>query len=503
MPSTLSYAWNVRGTINGNFMSAAGSTASVDGVADVNGTVGEGAPLDHSAWIWGGMAHYGLGYMKGGHVENPCEKYPYHMTRHWRGEDGAHIWSSHTMSGAEGAWAGDIACVGERFKPKGPIMQGLVRGQYPSHWIATKRSDREVDVHGLVTLKLEGGGTYTAHVHEYLKFWEPCVKITRHFWKLEYLEAEYHPTHWYHKEKAIVDPNWNWGPTKDKMTFNWHLFGSLNNKCIEADGYGYGSGYRQHHWGTGGKGFGEHGLPNLAWALAWEGHAGMHFFTRFPKGVTNPFILSLPEGFVINRKWYGQDGAHWATTHDVRFADGAINKKVVLVGSGFEKGSLMLWDGNKEKGNWIVRSWPQYAVAVPKGDDHIWYRSTFQFELNDGSFYSGYWEMDIHLRKKIEMPAPYVVKFWDETWHSDAFGWHFYEREEVEQSTYDGALDKTTTKPKSKPAPAPVPAPAPAKELTPPAPEPVEETPLAVPEVPAEPEEVAAEPAAELVEAAA
>merc|ERR1711921_42911 len=208
--STLNYAWNVRGTLNGDFISASGTTASVDGVADVHGTAGEGSPFNHSSWIWGGMAHYGLGYMKGGHKVNPCEKYPYHMTRHWRGEDGAHIWSSHT-----------------------------------------------------------------------------------------------------------------------------------------------------------------------------------------------------------------------------------INKKIVLVGSGFEKGSLMLWDGNKEKGNWIVRSWPQYAVAVPKGDDHIWYRSTFQFELNDGKFYSGYWEMDVHCRKKIQMPAPYVVKFWDETWDSDAYNWHFYEREEVEQSTYD------------------------------------------------------------------
>merc|ERR1712142_68138 len=35
------------------------------------------------------MAHYGLGYMKGGHKVNPCEKYPFHMTRHWYGEDGA------------------------------------------------------------------------------------------------------------------------------------------------------------------------------------------------------------------------------------------------------------------------------------------------------------------------------------------------------------------------------------------------------------------------------
>jgi len=277
------------------------------------------------------------------------------------------------------------------------------------------------------------------------------------------------------------------------------LFGTLNNRPIEADGYGFGSGYRQHQWGNGGKGFGKHGFPNLAWALAWEGHAGLHFFTRFPKGVTNPFIYGLPEGFVVNRHWYGQGGDHWTTTHDVRFNDGVISKKVCMVGSGFAKGSCMLWKGDKtDGGNWIVRSWPQYAVAVPKGDDHIWYRSTFQFELNDGSFYTGYWEQDIHFRKKIEMPAPYVVKFWDETWHSDAFGWHFYEREEVEQSTYDGILDKKApaSMPQPKPAPAPVKkaTPPPPKEPTPPAPEPepVEEAPAAEPEV-------AAEAAAEVV----
>merc|ERR1712033_11060 len=44
--STLSYTWNVRGTLNGNFIGASGTTASVDGVADVNGTAGEGAPFD-------------------------------------------------------------------------------------------------------------------------------------------------------------------------------------------------------------------------------------------------------------------------------------------------------------------------------------------------------------------------------------------------------------------------------------------------------------------------
>merc|ERR1719295_572335 len=185
------------------------------------------------------------------------------------------------------------------------------------------------------------------------------------------------------------------------MTFAWHLFGKLGNKAIDATGYGYGAGYRQHRWGKGGKGWGEHGLPNLNWALAWEGHAGMHFFTRFPKGVVNPFNLSLPEGFTIERKWWGQDGAHWATTHDVKFDGAGFNKEIVLVGDGFKTGSLMLWDGNKEKGNW---------------------------------------EMDIHFRKALQpgqMPDPYVVKFWPETWDSKPHYWHFYEREELEQSTYD------------------------------------------------------------------
>merc|ERR1719383_572402 len=32
----------------------------------------------------------------------------------------------------------------------------------------------------------------------------------------------------------------------------------------------------------------------------------------------------------------------------------------------------MMWDGNKDKGAWIVKSWPQYALATPKGDRHIW-----------------------------------------------------------------------------------------------------------------------------------
>jgi len=436
--STLTYTWNVHGTFNGDFVSASGTTSSVDGIAEVHGTAGEGGPFNHSSWIWGGFGHYGLAFIKGGHKENPCEKYPYHMTRHWRGEDGSHIWSSHHVSGAEGAWDGDVDVMAEGFQPKGPIMQGLICGQYPSHWIATKRSDKEVDVWGTVTLMVKGGGTYTARVHEYMQFYAPIVTINRHFWKLEYLESEYYPDHWYHKESAIVDPNWTWGKITDKTTFSWHLSGSINKKAITADGYGYGHGYRSHHWGKGGKGFGEHGLPNLAWALAWEGHAGLHFFTRFPKGVTNPFIYALPEGFTVERHWWGQNGDHWTTTHDVRYEGTHVTKRIALIGGGFEKDSLMMWDGNKEKGNWIVKSFPQYAEATPKGDSHIWYRGSFQFELNNGNFYSGYWEMDIHFRKpNPKMPNAYAVKFWPETWASKPHYWHFYEREEVEESTYD------------------------------------------------------------------
>jgi len=437
--SSWSYSWTLRGTFNGDFVGASGATNSVDGIANATGTVGEGAPLNHSTWFWGGFSHFGLGWIKDGGVENPCEKYAHHVSRHWRGEDGAHIWSSNQVTGAEGAWAGNIKCIAEGFQPKGPIMQGKIIGQLPSHWIATARSDREVDVHGLVTLKVDGGATYTAHVHEHIKFWEPCVKITRHYWKLKIMEGEYFPDHWWHKESAIVDANWNWGINSERVGFSWHMFGTIQNLPMEADGYGFGSGYRQHHWGKGGKGFGNHGYPNMVWPIAWEGHAGLHFFTRFPKGVNNPFVYSLPEGFVVNRKWFGQGGDHWTTTHDVRFKDDTITKKICMLTAEFDDNSCMLWKGDKTDGKpWIVRSWPQYAIAVPKSDDHIYYRATFQFELNNGSYYSGYWEMDIRFRKKIEMPAPYVVKFFDESWYSDAFGWHFYEREELEESTYDG-----------------------------------------------------------------
>merc|ERR1719370_1432407 len=72
--------------------------------------------------------------------------------------------------------------------------------------------------------------------------------------------------------------------------------------------------------------------------------------------------------------------------------------------------------------------WTFTSGNLSRCQNHIWYRAPFQFKLNNGSYYSGYWEMDIHFRKSIEMPEPYVVKFWDETSRSDAFGWDFYER---------------------------------------------------------------------------
>ena len=71
------------------------------------------------------------------------------------------------------------------------------------------------------------------------------------------------------------------------QSFTWHLFGTIRNKPLEANGHGFGRGYRQHQWGSGGKGFGEHGYPNLAYALAWEGHAGRFKLERLKRSCLN------------------------------------------------------------------------------------------------------------------------------------------------------------------------------------------------------------------------
>merc|ERR1719334_2523821 len=100
--------------------------------------------------------------------------------------------------------------------------------------------------------------------------------------------------------------------------------------------------------------------------------------------------------------------------------------------------------------------------------------------------------MDIHFRKpNPKMPDPYVVKFWPETWASKPHYWHFYAREEVEQSTYDKVAVKA---PAAKPPVVEV-APAVVPEAVP------EVVPEAAPEVVAEPEaapEVAPEAAPEV-----
>jgi len=439
------YTFAITGTLNGEFMSANGSTSWKDGVAETAATIGEGAPLPVNTWVWGWLSHYGFAFMPDEGVENPCEKYAHHVTTHWRGEDQAHIWSKNTVTGSEGAWSGDIHLRGTHFAPGSACWGGKIKGQWPSHWVATVRSDKEVDVHGNITYKMADGETYSAHVHHWVQFYEPVVKLTRHTWKLVINEGGYFPDNWWHKETAIADTTWNFGVPKEKMTFNWSFYGSLNDKAIAGSGHGFGGGYRQHQWGTGsGEAFGDYGRPNLVWALAWEGHAGIHFFTRFPSGVINPVVASLPEGFVVHRWWYGQDGAHWKTTHDLRYADGHISKRICLIGGDFPEKGIMFAPASGpdyDKGKLIVRSWPQYVVAVSKGEDHVWYRGTFQFELDDGSYYSGYWEQDVHMRKKVKkMPSAFVLRYDPETWHSDGWSWNFYEREEVEPSTYDTLL---------------------------------------------------------------
>ena len=41
--------------------------------------------------------------------------------------------------------------------------------------------------------------------------------------QLEYLAAEYYPTHWYHKESAVVDPNWTFGDVTPKTVSSYEF----------------------------------------------------------------------------------------------------------------------------------------------------------------------------------------------------------------------------------------------------------------------------------------
>jgi hypothetical protein len=50
----------------------------------------------------------------------------------------------YACSGTEGAWAGDYHVVAEHFDKYGPILKKQLTGQFPSHWVATKRSDKKV-----------------------------------------------------------------------------------------------------------------------------------------------------------------------------------------------------------------------------------------------------------------------------------------------------------------------------------------------------------------------
>ena len=58
-----------------------------------------------------------------------------------------------------------------------------------------------------------------------------------------------------------------------QQSFKWSLQGSINEKPLEAAGIGFGAGIRQHQRGKVGKELS--GCSNLAWVLAWEGHAGV------------------------------------------------------------------------------------------------------------------------------------------------------------------------------------------------------------------------------------
>jgi hypothetical protein len=46
--------------------------------------------------------------------------------------------------GEEAFWSGDYHILANKFGKDGPVLKNKLRGQFPSHWVATKRSDRQV-----------------------------------------------------------------------------------------------------------------------------------------------------------------------------------------------------------------------------------------------------------------------------------------------------------------------------------------------------------------------
>ena len=57
--------------------------------------------------------------------------------------------------------------------------------------------------------------------------------------QLEYLEAEYYPDHWYHKEAAVVDPNWTFGNITEKTVSSNNIIHAcywvLGSKCWQKN----------------------------------------------------------------------------------------------------------------------------------------------------------------------------------------------------------------------------------------------------------------------------
>merc|ERR1712142_985880 len=403
MPSSLNYSWNVRGTFNGDFIGASGTTASVDGVAEVHGTAGEGAPFSHSSWIWGGMAHYGLGYMKGGHKVNPCEKYPYHMTRHWYGEDGSHIGLPTPSPEPRELGLVTLPASPSTLCPKVPFLEAtFAANTHPIGLLQREATER------LTSMALS---------HSWLREAEPTPPT--------FMSTSSSGNH-------VLRSIATTGSLSTLRRSTTQLTGTTKRRLLLIP-TGTLENPPPRRWASPGICL----VPlvtsrSLLMVMVMMVDTASTIGARVEKDGENMVFL-ISTGHLPGRDMLACTSSPVSPKERPTLSTLPCLRDSPLRESGGDKTALT---GPLPTMSSLTALLSTKKFAVPKGNDHIWYRSTFQFELNNGAYYTGYWEMDIHFRKALEpgqMPNPYVVKFWPETWDSKPFYWHFYEREEVEQ----------------------------------------------------------------------
>ena len=82
-------------------------------------------------------------------------------------------------------------------------------------------------------------------------------------------------------------------------------------------------------------------------------------------------------------------------------------------------------------------TWYNLPKACPSFTAKFFFAYVIRLDFALPFFKTNLFSLYPHRKPNPKMPKPYVVKFWPETWASKPHYWHFYEREEVEESTYD------------------------------------------------------------------